>query len=147
MSDEQTFLYDDFFASADDAGRSITISLNGRDVPLRVKARLTVKDKEEAQAKAVSRVIDPKTGKVSIGTVDDAQLAGELLSRFILEWPFKYQNGTPVPITPESCQALSAKAEEQLLVYLNGAEEARQEEQAAFPASDVAEPAPSPVAE
>lgn len=101
----QPFYFDEFFGSEDD-GVEITLKVRGRKVPLRIKRGLTLREKAQAQARAIKRHIDPKTGRVVVDSVDEAGAAEEIAFQMLLSWPFVTRDGAPVPITRENVSKL-----------------------------------------
>lgn len=97
----ETFFFDEFFGSEDN-GVEIHLPIRGREVPLRIRRGLTLKEKVEAQAVAVKRKIDPSTGKITIDRIDEAAAAEEIAFKMLLSWPFITRDGAPVPITREN---------------------------------------------
>lgn len=113
MSDmSQEFLFEDFFVAADDPGVEEVVSINGRDVPLRIKRGITLKDIEEAKSKAIKTHLSPK-GELVVDSVDEAQMTVEILARVIKAWPF-VRDGKQVPITRENLYLMRAEASEAL---------------------------------
>jgi hypothetical protein len=109
----ETFLFDDFFVPADDAGVEDTVEINGRDIPMTFKRALTLRDREEAKAKAVKTVIN-KDGSMSVAGVDEGTFTVEILFRTILAWPFTYKDGSPVPVTRAILQSMIANGADAL---------------------------------
>lgn len=105
ITEAQPFYFDEFFGS-DDNGVEVTLSIRGRKVPLRIKRGLTLREKAQAQARAIQRHIDPKTGRVVVDSVDEASAAEEVAFQMLLSWPFVTREGSPVPITRENVSKL-----------------------------------------
>jgi hypothetical protein len=106
MTEQQPLYFDEFFGS-DDNGVEITLPIRGRQVPLRIRRGLTLREKSQAQARAIKRHIDPKTGRLIIDSVDEAGAAEEVAFQMLLAWPFVNRaDGSPVPITRENVALL-----------------------------------------
>lgn len=101
---DQTFYFDEFFGS-DAEGVEVTLTIRGRAVPVRIRRGLTLREKVEAQAKAVKRHVTPD-GRPVIDSIDEAAIAEELAFKLLLSWPFVTRDGSPVPITRENVAAL-----------------------------------------
>lgn len=106
MSDHNAdaFYFDEFFGS-DAEGVEVTLTIRGRKVPVRIRRGLTLREKVEAQAKAVKRHVTPD-GRPVIDSIDEAAIAEELAFKLLLSWPFVTRDGAPVPITRENVAAL-----------------------------------------
>lgn len=110
MSDEQEkpqgqqFFYDEFFG--DDEGVEIYLVVRGREVPMRIRRGLTLKEKAAAQASGVHRSIDPNTGAIKIDRIDEGKAAEEIAFRMLISWPFVNRDGSPVPVTRENVSKL-----------------------------------------
>lgn len=105
MSDQQDFLFDDFFATDEQKTVTIHVAILGRQVPITVKAGIPVDDRLAAQRAAVKRVVKPN-GESVVTSVDEAEATLELLLRCIVSWPFKTKEGKPVPVTKENIRKL-----------------------------------------
>lgn len=104
--DNQPFFFDEFFGS-DEEGIEITVMIRGRAVPLRLRRGLTLREKAEAESRAIKRHHDPKTGRVVIDSMDEAGAAEEIAFKMLLHWPFVNRaDGSPVPITRENVRNL-----------------------------------------
>lgn len=102
------FLFDDFFVPADDPGIEDSVTVRGQVIPMHVAKGLSLRDVQEANAKAVRTRVDPATGNVEIVGVDQVVFAVEILVRAIKSWPFTMSDGTAVPVTRENLYALRA---------------------------------------
>jgi hypothetical protein len=111
MSEEQ-FLFDDFFVSPENQGVEVSILVRGRHVPLKLRP-LSVSDEIEAQSGAVTKRMDPD-GKVTIDKIDEALGNALLMSKGIVSWPFTNADGSPVPITPQTCSKILGEAGTQI---------------------------------
>lgn len=108
----EQFLFDDFFVPEDDAGVEETVTIRGREIPIRIKKGLSLKDREEAKSKAVKTHLDPK-GALQFDGFDEGAFNIELLARCIKSWPFTYGEGHPkagqqVPVSREMVAQLRA---------------------------------------
>lgn len=110
MSEE--FLFEDFFVAADDPGVEEVVNIHGRDVPLRIKRGITLKDIEEAKSKAVKTHLSP-SGQLIVDSIDEAVMTVEILVRCIKGWPFT-KDGKKVPVTRENLYAMRAEASDAL---------------------------------
>lgn len=108
-----TFLFDDFFVPNDDPGVEDVVTINGRDVPMHFKRALTLRDREEAKAKAVTTSVG-KDGSLAVTGVDEGVFTVEVLFRAIKSWPFTFKDGSPVPVTRENIQAMMATSADAL---------------------------------
>lgn len=112
MSDKEQFLYDDFFVPAESQGVEVSILVKGRHVPMRIRP-LSVSDQIEAQSAAVTKRMDAE-GKVAIDKIDEAKGNAVIMSKGIVSWPFTNADGSPVPITPETCSRILGEAGTQI---------------------------------
>lgn len=113
----EPFLFDDFFVPDSDPGIEVPIVLQGRPVPFVLKRGITLKDKEEATAAAMTRHFTEE-GKLVVDGLDDQKLTAELLTRCIKSWPFVHKDGSPVPVTAENIMAMVGDAGEKLVTLL-----------------------------
>lgn len=104
---QESTLFDAFFVTDD--GEDVEIESRGQKATIRFRSRLSVADREEAQAKAVKKHVDMRTGQVIIDGIDEVKLTGEILSRCILKWPFD------LPITPTNVMKLDGRVADQLV--------------------------------
>lgn len=110
MSDDLTFLFEDFFASDEERTVDIPVTILGRVVPITVKVGLTVEDRLAAQRAAIKKSVKP-SGEVTILGVDESEATIELLARAIVRWPFMQKDGVPVPVTRENIRKLLGGAD------------------------------------
>lgn len=108
-----TFLFDDFFVGADDPGVEDVVVLNGQPVPMRFKRALTLRDREESKAKAVTTAVGAD-GSLNVTGVDEGVFTVEVLMHAIKSWPFTYQDGSPVPVTRENIHSMMASGADAL---------------------------------
>jgi hypothetical protein len=115
----EPFYYDDFFVSKDkkDAGEIVVVTLKGREVPIRFKRGISLGDKNAAKARSIVTRIKPD-GKPEIVSIDDSAFALELLSRTIIEWPFKYRDGRPVPISKDTIEEMFEDCADELALLV-----------------------------
>lgn len=121
----ETFLFDDFFSSEDDPGIEATIHVKGRDIPVRVKADLSLQDTQQAEQLAVKKRITPE-GKLVVDGVDEALLTAEVLARTIKSWPFTFRDGSPVPVTRENVLKFCAEGGAKLAELLKSLKDQRE---------------------
>ena len=109
MSDEQTFLFDDFFVAQDDSdpGERVDVEIRGRQVPFFLKRGLSFADREAAKSVAVQTRVKPN-GQVEIVRIDEGVFATELLYRCLKSWPFTHRSGKRVEISRENIRAMVA---------------------------------------
>lgn len=108
---DTAFLFDDFFASDNDPGVVIGVTIKGRRVPITIKRGLSVTERTAAEQKAVRKHTDP-SGRLVFDGVDEAVLVEELLVAAIKDWPFKNSDGSAVPVTRENIRRMLGGAEE-----------------------------------
>jgi hypothetical protein len=111
--DNETFLFEDFFIPADDPGVETSITVNGREIPLRVKRGLSLGDREAARAVATKMDIDLMKGTMKVDSFDEGVFTIELLFRCLVSWPFT-KDGVAVPITRDNIRALSSSAADEM---------------------------------
>jgi phage FluMu protein gp41 len=126
--DEQ-FYVDEFFASEEDAGRVVMVTVRGREVPITVRARgITNEDRMAAQL-AATEVITKNNRAVSTRT-DPGKAGMELAARMVLDWPFVDRaTGEKLPITAANLARMFAGADQ--IIAAAGEQEAQREETAA----------------
>ncbi|GHO55527.1 hypothetical protein [Ktedonobacter robiniae] len=113
MSENEQFLFEDFFVAQDatDEGDRIEVEINDRLVPLRLKRGLSFEDKAAAKAVGVKQKVKPN-GEVEIVEMDEAAFAVELLYRCIVSWPFVYSSGRKVPVSRENIRIMLSEGAE-----------------------------------
>lgn len=93
---EETFLYDEFFAT--DTSVTIYPVIRGRTVPMQVRTVLSLDQRQQAAQQAQTRALDPKTGQLTVTGVDETRATVALLEASIVSWPFTYADGRAVPV-------------------------------------------------
>lgn len=135
MAEEQ-FLYDDFFAPADDPGVEIYPVIRGRKVPMRVKRGISLVDAGEARDLASKKAL--KDGIPQVVSIDETRMNILLLKKAIVAWPFT-KDGKPVPINEKTIGDLSGVAAQAILDEIQKLMQVRQDSLAPFEQrSDVA---------
>lgn len=137
----EPFLFDDFFVSDDDPGIEVTVSVRGRDIPLRIRP-LSVSDQVEVQAQALVKRVSPE-GQIVVDRLDESKANSLLLAKSIVSWPFTYgpnhpQAGQPVPVTPENCAKLLGEAGQRITQALGKLSEQKAESLVPFVNSSTA---------
>jgi hypothetical protein len=127
MSEEQTFLFDDFFVDEADPGVVHTVTIRGREVPITCSRGISLADKEAATQASVKRHVAPN-GKIVVDGIDDTALAVELLMRCIKSWPFTYKDGSTVPINRRNIRMLLSDACDALALAIIGVGAAKEAE-------------------
>ena len=112
---ENVFLYDDFFLT-ESATEDLTVTLKGRPVTFKVKQYLSLGDRQAAYSAATKYKVG-SNGKLELAKLDEMAMAVELLARLIVSWPFRFSDGSPVPITVENIKKLVVDPSSDLLVY------------------------------
>lgn len=135
---EETFLFDDFFVANDqtDPGDRVEVEItdvhgNPRIVPLYIKRGLSLDDREAAKRQAVKTRLKPN-GEYEIVSMDETVFAIELLVRCIRVWPFRYRDGSQVPVTRENIRQFLADGADKLAAMIVGRMQKRQEQKGPF---------------
>lgn len=106
----ETFLVDDFFASDNDPGVVIPVTIKGRIVPITIKRGMSLEERNACEARAIKQHIDP-AGRLINDGMDMDVLTRELVFRAILDWPFTQKDGSKLPVTREAVNKLLGGAE------------------------------------
>lgn len=112
MSD---FLYDDYFAD-DKEGIAETVTVRGRDIPVRLRSSITLSERAKAKNAAIKKHLNAK-GDMIIDGVDEDELQAQLLAVMVTEWPFK-RNGQLVPITVDNCRKLDSMVADAITIKI-----------------------------
>jgi hypothetical protein len=110
----EIFNFDDFFVSPDDLGSEATLTINGRDVPIRLKRNLTLQDIEECKATAIQTRINAQ-GQPELVSVDEREFGMQILLRVLKSWPFTYSDGSSVPINRQTIESMMVTGAEALM--------------------------------
>lgn len=95
------FLFSDFFTDANAPGVKIELEWGGRILPLRIKHSLTLGDKQKANRAAFEFSVD-ENNKPTLTKQDQGAYTTEVVLAGLLEWPFEYEPGKPVPINRQT---------------------------------------------
>lgn len=120
------FLYDDFFSPKDDPGIEIRPVVRGREVPIRVKRGLSLVAAAEARHRASTHVLNRQTGMPEVVAVDETRMNILLLQASLVSWPFRYRDGSPVPINEETIGELLGDVASAVLSEIQAMMEGRQ---------------------
>jgi len=139
QASEELFLYDDFFSPVDDPGIEIHAMIRGRKVPLRIKRGLSLIDAANARERASTRVLNRQTGMPEVVAMDESRMNILLLQSSIISWPFKYRDGSLVPITEQTIGEMLGDAAAAVLEHVQRLMEGRQEALVPFDKPSVAD--------
>lgn len=103
IKEPEGFLFDDYF----DTGETtrFEVVMGGRIVVLQLKRHTTLKERKKAATNATTMHFDP-TGKPIIDAFDEVSFTIDTVLNAIVEWPFTFRGGKPVPITRENVAKL-----------------------------------------
>lgn len=105
MSENETFLFNEYFADPSDKGAPVTIPFNGKDLPFRLRRSLTIHERQRANDAAVAIEIGDD-GKPKVTKLDQGAYNVEIVLAGLKEWPFEFSPGRSVPINRKYVEQL-----------------------------------------
>lgn len=129
MGDEekgQLVLYDDFFSESGDPGVETVIEHRGKMLKFRMRRSVTLGEKQDAMASSIAISL-AKDGTPHIDRMDNAAFNEALVLASVREWPFKFADGTSVPINKDTVHKLDSALSEKIVAIVNGQAESQKE--------------------
>jgi|SRR5690242_1307601 len=128
MSDmtDQEILYDDFFSESGDPGVETIIEHRGKMLKFRMRRSVTLGEKQDAMAASIAISLS-KDGTPHIDRMDNASFNEALVLAAVKEWPFKFADGSAVPINKDTVHKLDSALSEKIVAIVNGQAESQKE--------------------
>ncbi len=122
VNDDETdelLLFDDYFSNPNAPGVMMSVFHNGKNIKFKARRSLSLGERQVASDASIKIEID-ELGKPVLTKMDQAAFTHEILLMSLKWWPFKYTDGTMVPIDHNTIAALDQALSDKMVVRILG---------------------------
>lgn len=123
--------WEDFSSEEGGRGVEVIIPFQGKALPFRIRKSLTIDERQKANDAAIDIGMD-KHGKPVINRQDQGAYTKEIVRLGLKFWPFEFEPGKPVPITPKNIARLDGGLLSEIAARILGTAEVDQDELTPF---------------